>query len=246
MDPAVIAWWQEKVDEIYTLIPDFGGFTVKADSEGRVGPSKYGRTPADAANVLARALKQHGGVVLYRGFVYNNHLDWQDLKADRARRAGVDNFAYLDGKFDPNVIIQIKEGPIDFQAREPVSPLFAALRHTPVAIELQTTQEYTGQQRHMVWLAPMWKWVLDTDMRAAGADGKARSTPVKAIVSGTAFHQPTGGYVSVVNVGLEPDWLHHPMAMANLYAFGNLAWNPDNPVHDIIDTLDPPGLGQQP
>ena len=164
LDPKVIAWWQKKVDEIYTLIPDFGGFTVKADSEGRKGPSQYGRTPADAANVLARALAPHHGVVLYRGFVYNNHLDWHDLKADRAR-AGVDNFASLDGKFEKNVIIQIKEGPIDFQAREPVSPLFAALRHTPQAIEVQTTQEYTGQQRHMVWLPSMWKWVLDTDMR---------------------------------------------------------------------------------
>ena len=234
-DPAVIAWWQAKVDEIYTLIPNFGGFTVKADSEGRVGPSKYGRTPADAANVLARALQPHGGVVLYRGFVYNNHLDWNDLKADRAR-AGVDNFAYLDGKFDSNVIIQIKEGPIDFQAREPVSPLFAALRHTPQAIETQTTQEYTGQERHMVWLPAMWKWVLDTDMHAPAADGKARSTPVKEIVEGKAFHQPTGGYVSVVNVGLEPNWLHHPMAMANLYGFGRLAWNPDQPIQGIIDS----------
>ncbi len=229
-DPTVIAWWRKRVDEIYTLIPNFGGFTVKADSEGRVGPSKYGRTPADAANVLARALAPHHGVVLYRGFVYNNRLDWHDLKADRAR-AGVDNFAYLDGKFDPNVIIQIKEGPIDFQAREPVSPLFAALRHTPEAIETQTTQEYTGQQRHMVWLPSMWKWVLDTDMRADG-----RNTPVKAIVEGKAFHQPTGGYVSVVNVGLDPNWLHHPMAMANLYGFGRLAWNPDEPLHDIIDS----------
>lgn len=229
-DPAVIAWWQKKVDEIYTLIPDFGGFTVKADSEGRAGPSQYGRTPADAANMLARALKPHGGVVLYRGFVYNNHLDWRDLKADRAR-AGVDNFAYLDGKFDSNVIIQIKEGPIDFQAREPVSPLFAALRHTPEAIETETTQEYTGQQRHMVWLPSMWKWVLETDMRAGG-----RYTPVKAIVAGQAFHQPTGGYVSVVNVGLEPNWLHHPMAMANLWGFGQLAWNPDQPLEEIIDS----------
>jgi alpha-glucuronidase len=234
-DPAVIAWWQKKVGEIYTLIPNFAGFTVKADSEGRVGPSKYGRTPADAANVLARALAPHHGVVLYRGFVYNNHLDWHDLKADRAR-AGVDNFAYLDGKFDPNVIIQIKEGPIDFQAREPVSPLFAALRHTSEAIETQTTQEYTGQQRHMVWLPSMWKWVLDTDMRAPGPDGKARDTPVKAIVEGEAFHQPTGGFVSVVNVGLEPNWLHHPMAMANLYGYGMLAWNPDEPLHGIIDS----------
>jgi alpha-glucuronidase len=223
------------VDEIYTLIPNFAGFTVKADSEGRVGPSKYGRTPADAANVLARALRPHGGVVLYRGFVYNNHLDWHDLKADRAR-AGVDNFAYLDGKFDPNVIIQIKEGPIDFQAREPVSPLFAALHHTPEAIELETSQEYTGQQRHMVWLPSMWKWVLDTDMRVPDAAGKAQYSPVKQIVDGTIFHQPTGGYVSVVNVGLEPNWLHHPMAMANLYGFGRLAWNPNQPLANIIDS----------
>lgn len=230
LDPKVIGWWQKKVDEIYTLIPDFGGFTVKADSEGRKGPSQYGRTPADAANVLARALAPHHGVVLYRGFVYNNHLDWHDLKADRAR-AGVDNFAYLDGKFDKNVIIQIKEGPIDFQAREPVSPLFSALRHTPEAIELQTTQEYTGQQRHMVWLPSMWKWVLDTDMRV---DGKP--SDVKDIVTGKTFDQPTGGFVSVVNVGMEPNWLHHPMAMANLYGFGKLAWNPNEPLEKIIDT----------
>lgn len=230
LDPKVIAWWQKKVDEIYTLIPDFGGFTVKADSEGRKGPSQYGRTPADAANVLARALAPHHGVVLYRGFVYNNHLDWHDLKADRAR-AGVDNFANLDGKFDKNVIIQIKEGPIDFQAREPVSPLFAALRHTPEAIEVQTTQEYTGQQRHMVWLPSMWKWVLDTDMRV---DGKPST--VKDIITGKTFSQPTGGFVSVVNVGMEPNWLHHPMAMANLYGFGKLAWNPDESLEKIIDT----------
>jgi alpha-glucuronidase len=230
LDPKVIAWWQKKVDEIYTLIPDFGGFTVKADSEGRKGPSQYGRTPADAANVLARALAPHHGVVLYRGFVYNNHLDWHDLKADRAR-AGVDNFVYLDGRFDKNVIIQIKEGPIDFQAREPVSPLFAALRHTPEAIELQTTQEYTGQQRHMVWLPSMWKWVLDTDMRVEG-----KPSPVKQIITGKTFDQPTGGFVSVVNVGMEPNWLHSPMAMANLYGYGKLAWNPDEPLEKIIDT----------
>jgi alpha-glucuronidase len=229
-DPAVIAWWQKKVDEIYTLIPNFAGFTVKADSEGRVGPSKYGRTPADAANVLARALKPHGGVVLYRGFVYDNHLDWNNLKADRAR-AGVDNFAALDGKFEPNVIIQVKEGPIDFQTREPVSPLFAALRHTAEAIEVQTTQEYTGQQRHMVWLPSMWKWVLDTDTRAGG-----RYTPVKAIVEGKAFHQPMGGFISVVNAGLEANWLHHPMAMANLYGYGKLAWNPNEKLEDMIDS----------
>ncbi len=240
LDPTVAAWWQSKTDEVYRLIPDLAGFVVKADSEGRAGPSQYGRTPAEAANVLARALAPHHGVVLYRGFVYNHHLDWQDLKADRAR-AGFDNFAPLDGKFDPNVIIQIKHGPIDFQAREPVSPLFAALRHTSQAIELQATQEYTGQQRHMVFLVPMWKTMLDTDLHAPGADGQPRSTPVKQIVEGRRFPQPSGaprpgGFVSVVNVGLDTNWLHHPMALANLYGYGKLAWSPDLTSEQIVDT----------
>jgi alpha-glucuronidase len=230
VDPEVAAWWTSKVDEIYKEIPDFGGFVIKADSEGRVGPSKYGRTPAQAANTVARALKPNGGVVLYRGFVYNNHLDWNDLKADRAR-AGYDNFDALDGTFESNVVIQIKHGPIDFQVREPVSPLFAALQHTSQAIELQITQEYTGQQRHMVFLVPMWKTALDTDLRAQN-----RTTPVKEIVEGKSFHQPLGGFVGVANVGLDANWLHHPMAMANLYGFGKLAWNPDLTTHEIIDS----------
>ncbi|MCU1247748.1 MAG: alpha-glucuronidase [Edaphobacter sp.] len=230
VDPTVVAWWQSKVDEIYKAIPDFAGFVIKADSEGRVGPSQYHRTPAEAANTVARALKPHGGVVLYRGFVYNNHLDYNDLKADRAR-AGYDNFHALDGKFEPNVVIQIKHGPIDFQVREPVSPLFAALQHTSQAIELQITQEYTGQQRHMVFLVPMWKTALDTDLRAQN-----RSTPVKEIVEGKSFHQPLGGFVGVANVGLDTNWLHHPMAMANLYGFGKLAWNPNLTTQQIIDT----------
>jgi alpha-glucuronidase len=229
-DPAVAAWWQQKADEIYRLIPDFGGFVVKADSEGRAGPSQYGRTPAQAANVLAHALAPHGGIVMYRGFVYDHHLDWTNLKADRAR-AGYDNFHALDGQFEANVVIQIKNGPIDFQVREPVSPLFAALRHTNEAIEVETTQEYTGQQRHMVFLVPMWKTALDTDMRADN-----RSTPVKEIVEGKSFGRPLGGFVSVVNVGLEENWLHHPMAMANLYGFGKLAWNPDLNSEAIIDS----------
>jgi alpha-glucuronidase len=230
VNPAVAAWWRKKVDEIYKSIPDFAGFVIKADSEGRVGPSKYGRTPAEAANTVARALRPHGGVVLYRGFVYNNHLDWNDLKADRAR-AGYDNFRALDGKFDRNVVIQVKHGPIDFQVREPVSPLFAALRHTSQAIELQITQEYTGQQRHMVFLVPMWKVALDTDMRADN-----RYTPVSEIVEGKSFHQPLGGFVGVANVGLDANWLHHPMAMANLYGFGKLAWNPELTTAEISDS----------
>ena len=229
LDPGVAAWWQQKIDEIYTLIPDFAGVVVKADSEGRAGPSQYERTPAQAANVLARALAPHHGIVMYRGFVYNHHLDWNDLKADRAR-AGYDNFHALDGTFEPNVVIQVKHGPIDFQVREPVSPLFAGLQHTNQAIEVQTTQEYTGQQRHMVFLVPMWKTVLDTDLRADN-----RSTPVKEIVEGKSFHRPLGGFVSVVNVGLDTNWLHHPMAMANLYGFGKLAWNPNLTSEEIVD-----------
>jgi alpha-glucuronidase len=224
LDPRVAAWWQDKVDEVYKVIPDFGGVIVKADSEGRPGPSQYGRSPADAANVLARALAPHGGLVLYRGFVYNHHLDWRDAKADRAR-AGYDNFHALDGKFEPNVIVQIKYGPIDFQVREPVSPLFAALPRTNEAIELQVTQEYTGQQRHLVYLAPMWKASLDTDMRASL---DAPPLPVRDLVSGKperGLEHTRGGFVGVSNVGTE-GWLGNPLALANLYAFGRLAWDP--------------------
>ncbi len=239
LDPAVIAWWQSRVDLVYAQIPDFAGFVVKADSEGRPGPSQYGRSPAQAANVLARALKPHGGLVLYRGFVYNHHLDWTDLKADRAR-AGYDNFHSLDGQFEDNVVIQVKHGPIDFQVREPVSPLFSALRNTNQAIELQVTQEYTGQQRHLVFLVPMWKQVLDFDLRAEN-----RSTPVKEIVAGKSFHRPLGGFVAVANVGLDTNWLAHPLAMANLYGFGRLAWNPDIIFCDHCGKLDPLDLRQR-
>jgi alpha-glucuronidase len=220
LDPAVKAWWNAKVNEIYALIPDFAGFTVKADSEGQPGPASYGRTPADAANTLAAALAPHGGVVLYRAFVYNHHLDWNDPKSDRAR-AAYDIFHPLDGKFAPNVIVQTKEGPIDFQAREPVSPLFGGLTKTSQAMEVQITQEYTGQQRHLVYLAPMWKQVLDFDMRVGGA-----STPVKQIIAGTAFHQPYGGMVGVAGIGRNT-WLNSPLALANLYALGRLAWDPN-------------------
>jgi alpha-glucuronidase len=220
LDPAVKAWWNAKVNEIYALIPDFGGFTVKADSEGQPGPASYGRTPADAANTLAAALAPHGGVVLYRAFVYNHHLDWNDPKADRAR-AAYDIFHPLDGKFLPNVIVQTKEGPIDFQVREPVSPLFGGLTETSQAMEVQITQEYTGQQRHLVYLAPMWKQVLDFDIRVGG-----HSTPIKEIIAGTAFHQPFGGMVGVAGIGRDA-WLGSPLAMANLYAFGRLAWDPN-------------------
>jgi alpha-glucuronidase len=219
MDPQVKAWWTAKFDEVYKLIPDLAGITVKADSEGQPGPNSYGRSPADAANALANALQPHGGVVLYRAFVYNNHLDYNDMKADRAR-AAYDIFHPLDGHFASNVVIQIKEGPIDFQAREPVSPLFAGLRQTDAAMELQITQEYLGQQKHLVYIAPMWKEVLDFDLRA---DDK--STPVKELIAGKSFNRPTGGMVGVASIGR--DWLGSPMALANLYSFGRLAWDPN-------------------
>jgi alpha-glucuronidase len=221
LDVDVARWWQRKINEVYLQIPDFGGVVVKADSEGQLGPSVYRRTPADAANVIARALKVHGGIVFYRAFVYSHHLDWNDPKADRAR-AAYDIFHPLDGKFDDNVIVQTKYGPIDFQVREPVSPLFGGLEKTNQAIELQITQEYTGQQRHTVFLVPMWKGVLDFDM---GVNG--RHTTVKEIVAGRSFRRALGGYVGVANVGLSTNWLANHLALANLYGFGRLAWNPD-------------------
>ncbi len=229
LDPRVAEWWRKKVDEIYRQIPDFGGFVVKADSEGRLGPSTYGRTPADAANVIARPLKGHGGIVFYRAFVYNHHLDWHNLKNDRAK-AAYDNFHPLDGLFDDNVVIQIKNGPIDFQVREPDSPLFAGLHHTNEAIELQITQEYTGQQRQLCFLVPMWKEALDFNMRIDGED-----TPVKKLLAGDVFHRPTGGFIGVANVGMDANWIGSPMAMANLYGFGRLAWNPNLSAEEIVD-----------
>ncbi len=227
VDPKVIAWWQKTVDGIYSSIPDIAGFVLKADSEGRLGPSAYGRTHADAANVVARALKPHNGLFFYRGFVYDNHMDWNNLKNDRARAAW-DNFHALDGKFDDNVIIQIKNGPIDFQVREPASPLFGALEKTNEAIEVQITQEYNGQARFLMYEAPSWKEALDFDMHAGSTP-----TPVKALVAGKIFHQKTGGFVGVSNVGLDENWLGNHMSLANLYAFGRLAWNPDQTIQQI-------------
>ena len=229
LDPRVAEWWRKKADEIYSQIPDFGGIVVKADSEGRSGPSAYKRTHADAANVIARALKPHGGIVFYRAFVYNHHLDWHDLKNDRAK-AAYENFHPLDGAFDDNAIVQIKNGPIDFQVREPASPLFAGLRRTNESIELQITQEYTGQQKQLCFLVPMWKEVLDFDMRV-----DERSTPVKDLVAGRVFHRPLGGFAGVANVGLDANWLGSPLAMANLYGFGRLAWNPNLTSETISD-----------
>jgi alpha-glucuronidase len=229
LDPRVAAFWKTRVGDLYRAIPDLAGFVLKADSEGRLGPSAYGRTHADAANVIARALAPHGGVIFYRGFVYDHKMDWRNPKNDRAR-AAYDNFHALDGKFDDNVILQIKHGPIDFQVREPASPLFGALTKTNQAIELQITQEYLGQQRHVVYLPPMWKEVLDFDMQAKGP-----GTPVKDLVSGKTFARPVGGFVGVSNVGQSTTWLGHDLAAANLFGFGRLAWNPNLSAQQIAD-----------
>lgn len=219
LDGRVVRWWEETAARIYSYIPDFGGFLVKADSENRPGPFTYGRDHAQGANMLAKALRPYGGLVIWRCFVYDCHLDWRDRTIDRAR-AAYDNFKPLDGKFDENVVLQIKNGPVDFQVREPVSPLFGALPRTNVAVEFQITQEYTGQQKHLCYLVPMWKETLDFDTYAKG-----KGSTVSRVVDGSLFSLEHGGITGVSNVGDDENWCGHPLAQANLFGFGRLAWN---------------------
>lgn len=194
--PEVAAWWKNKADEIYSLIPDFGGFLVKANSEGQPGPMDFGRTHADGANMLARALAPHNGIVMWRAFVYS------PIDADRAKQAYME-FQPLDGQFDSNVIIQIKNGPIDFQPREPYSPLFGAMPQTAEMVEFQVTQEYLGHANHLAFLAPMWKEFFDY----------VDPSSLKAIAG-------------VANIGDSECMTGNPLAAANWYAFGRLAWDP--------------------
>jgi alpha-glucuronidase len=224
LDPAVARWWREKADEIYRLIPDFGGFLVKANSEGQPGPQDYGRTHADGANVLADALAAHGGIVMWRAFVYDEKVD-----PDRVKRAYLE-FVPLDGRFRPNVVVQVKNGPLDFQPREPFSPLFGAMPRTPLAAELQITQEYLGQSTHLVYLAPMWKEFLDADTYAAGP-----GSPVSHVLDGSLHKYPLTAIAGVANTGQDANWTGHDFAQANWYAFGRLAWNPDLTVDGIAD-----------
>ncbi len=205
LSPEVRKWWKEKADEIYSLIPDFGGFLVKANSEGQPGPCDFGRTHAEGANMLAEALKPHGGTVCWRAFVYS------PSDADRAKQAYLE-FDPLDGQFADNVIVQIKNGPIDFQPREPYSPLFTSLEHTQMLAELQVTQEYLGHANHLAFLAPMW-------------------TEFFSYVSPESLK----GVAGVANVGDDENWCGNPLAQANWYAFGRLAWNPDLKPHDIAE-----------
>lgn len=224
LDSEVAAWWQAKADEIYRLIPDFGGFLVKANSEGQPGPVTYHRTHADGANMLAAALAPHGGVVMWRAFVY-------DAKpgSDRISQA-YDVLRPFDGKFATNVLLQVKNGPLDFQPREPFHPLFGAMPHTQLMPEIQITQEYLGQSRQLVFLAPMWREFLDSDTFAKGP-----GSTVTKVVDGSLHGQRLTGIAGVANTGLDRNWTGHDFAQANWYAFGRLAWNPDISSRQIAD-----------
>ncbi|WP_141058105.1 alpha-glucuronidase family glycosyl hydrolase [Stenotrophomonas rhizophila] len=210
-DPEVQRWWQHKADEIYARIPDFGGFLVKANSEGQPGPQDYGRSHAEGANLLADALAPHGGVVMWRAFVYAH-----DVPADRATQAYTE-FAGLDGAFRPNVILQVKNGPIDFQPREPFHPLFGAMPRTPLVMEVQITKEYLGFATHLVYLGPLYEEVLQSHTRGQSA------TVAQALT----------GMAGVANIGMDRTWSGSHFDPANWYAFGRLAWNPQQSVRAI-------------
>jgi alpha-glucuronidase len=224
LDPAVTAWWKQKADEIYRLIPDLGGFLVKANSEGQPGPQDYGRNHADGANVMADAVSAHGGIILWRAFVYNPEVD-----PDRVKRAYAE-FVPLDGKFRDNVMVQVKNGPLDFQPREPFSPLFGAVPRTPLAAELQIAQEYLGHSTHLVYLAPLWKETLDADTYAKGP-----GSTVAKVVDGTLDERRLSAIAGVANTGSDLSWSGHLFAPANWYAFGRLAWDPDLSAEAIAD-----------
>jgi alpha-glucuronidase len=214
LDGAVRAWWKKKADEIYRAMPDFGGFLVKANSEGQPGPHDYGRDHAEGANMLADSLARHGGVVFWRAFVYSQHDP-----EDRAKQAFRD-FKALDGRFAPNVVVQVKNGPIDFQPREPFHPMFGGLSATPLALEFQVTKEYLGFATHLVYLGTMYEEVLRSDTYATGGPG----TKVSATIAAMA---------AVGNVGSHRTWSGSHFDQANWYAFGRLAWNPDATARDI-------------
>jgi alpha-glucuronidase len=214
LNPAVIDWWKKKADEIYGLIPDFGGFLVKANSEGQPGPREYGRSHAQGANTLADALAPHRGNVIWRAFIYD-----EDVDPDRAKRAYLE-FTALEGQFRPNVIIQVKNGAIDFMPREPFHPLFGALPKTPVMAEIQPTQEYLGQTKHLVYLGTMWKEFLDADTYAKGP-----GSTVGKVLEGKVHPYAITGMAGVLNPGTDANWCGHHFSQANWYAFGRLCWD---------------------
>jgi len=220
LDPAVATWWKERAALIYRYIPDLAGFLVKADSEGEPGPFQYNRTHVDGANMLAKAIKPHGGEIVWRCFVYNCVQDWRDQTQDRAR-AAYDHFMPFDGAFDDNVILQIKFGPYDFQVREPVAPLFGALKKTRHLLELQITQEYTGHQIDLCYLPWVWQDVMEFDT-ATGPNSRIKDLVAPYKEGGSTIE----GFAAVVNVGRDMNWTGHTLAQANLYGYGRMAWNP--------------------
>jgi alpha-glucuronidase len=224
LDPAVRAWWARKVDEIYARIPDFGGFVVKANSEGQPGPQDYKRTHVDGANMFADALAPHGGIVMWRAFVYSN-----EVPTDRVKQA-YDEFKPLDGKFRDNVLIQVKSGPLDFQPREPFSPLFGAMTKTPVMMEFQITKEYLGEDTHLAYLGAYFEEVLRADTFAKG-----KGSTVARVIDGSLFGYSRTAIAGVANIGSDENWTGSTFNQANWYAFGRLAWDPTMSSLDIAD-----------
>jgi alpha-glucuronidase len=218
LDEEVQQWWQQQSTLVFEAIPNFGGYLVKADSEGRPGPYTYSRNQAEGANMLAKSVAPYGGIIIWRSFVYNCMQDWRDVSVDRAK-ASYDYFKPLDGEFDDNVIVQIKNGPMDFQVREPVSPLLGAMPSTNQCLEVQATQEYTGQQIDVCYLVPMWKKVLEFEV--CPEKKKTMATYLKE----QGDKRRLSGIVAVTNTGNDANWTGHDLAAANLYGFGKLAWN---------------------
>jgi alpha-glucuronidase len=218
LDPAVAAWWARKADTIYRSIPDFGGFLVKANSEGQPGPQDYGRNHADGANMLARAVAPHHGIVIWRAFVYSPPSHPAQV-SDRAAQA-YDQFQPLDGKFDKNVLVQVKNGPIDFQPREPAHPLFGAMPHTPLVMEFQVTKEYLGYAMHLAYLGPLFQETLGFDTRAGN-----QPLTVAQVLQGRQDGR-VGGMAGVANIGSSRNWTGSTFDQANWYAYGRMAWDP--------------------
>jgi len=224
LNPEVREWWKKKVKEVYQHIPDFGGFLVKANSEGMPGPQDWDRTHADGANMLAEALEPYNGIVMWRAFVYD-----ADVDPDRAKRA-YKEFVPLDGQFRSNVFVQAKNGPIDFQPREPVQPFFGSMPKTPLMLELQITQEYLGHSTHLVYLGPMWKEYFQFDTYAKG-----RGSALSSVIDGTLHNYQMTGIAGVTNIGDDRNWCGHFFAQANWFAFGRLAWDHTLTAEQIAD-----------
>ncbi len=224
LDPEVRAWWKAKADEIYATIPDFGGFLVKANSEGQPGPGDFKRNQAEGANALAEAVAPHGGIIMWRAFVYSEH----DAR-DRAKQASYE-FLPVDGQFAPNVLLQIKNGPIDFQPREPFHPLFGAMPKTNEMLEVQLTKEYLGQATHLVYSTALYEETLKSDTFAHG-----KGTTVARIIDGSADHHSLTGMAGDANIGADRDWTGSDFNQADWYGFGRLAWNPEASAHDIAE-----------